>query len=181
MARYRLAAFAFAAAIITGIYLSHPAFPEDRTPTPPAAERGSGQLPSPPSACDTYAASEFDPNRKAEGVPFEKVDPHFAIPACEAAVHQFPDDDRLHFQLGRAYDKAGNFAAVSNTEKLLNEALRTHRLPSLECTWTARAFLKTPGQLLLGTEKLRSEDCRSHRRPSLRCIRTARAFLKTSG
>src|SRR5229473_4378871 len=42
--------------------------------------------------CDAYAASEFDPNRTAGPVPFDKLDPKLAIPACEAAVQQFPED-----------------------------------------------------------------------------------------
>ncbi|MET4118806.1 TPR repeat protein [Bradyrhizobium sp. JR1.5] len=60
--------------------------------------------------CDTYAASEFDPRRTSGAVPFEKLDPKLAIPACEEAVKQFPEDARLHFELGRAYQKANNFS-----------------------------------------------------------------------
>lgn len=66
------------------------------------------------SACDLYAASEYDTQRKSVGVPFDKIDFRLAVPACEAAVRQFPDDSRLNYQLGRAYQKAGNFAAAIN-------------------------------------------------------------------
>ncbi|HML08968.1 MAG TPA: tetratricopeptide repeat protein [Xanthobacteraceae bacterium] len=66
------------------------------------------------SDCDTYAASEFDRERKAPGVPLANIDPGLAIPACESAVRQFPQDSRLIFQLGRAYQKADNFAAAVN-------------------------------------------------------------------
>jgi TonB family protein len=64
------------------------------------------------SACDTYAASEFDTQRKAPGIPFDKIDPSLAVPACESAVQQFPDDTRLIYQLGRAYQKANNFTSA---------------------------------------------------------------------
>jgi Sel1 repeat len=60
--------------------------------------------------CDTYAASDFDAKRKEEGLPFEKVDPHLAIPACESAVRQYPNSPRLIFQLGRAYHKSNDFS-----------------------------------------------------------------------
>jgi Sel1 repeat len=61
------------------------------------------------SACDTYAASESDTQRKSAGVSFEKIDPTLAVPACESAVRQFPDNITLNYQLGRAYQKANNF------------------------------------------------------------------------
>jgi hypothetical protein len=64
------------------------------------------------AACDTYAAYPLDQQRRGPGVPFDKLDPQLAIPACEAAVRQSPKDYRLIFQLGRAYHKAQNFAAA---------------------------------------------------------------------
>ncbi len=64
------------------------------------------------SACDTYAANALDQQRRGPGVPFDRLDPQLAVPACEAAVRQFPDDVRLHYELGRAYQKAKNFAAA---------------------------------------------------------------------
>ena len=70
-----------------------------------SAERGT-------LACDTYAASEFDPQRRAPSVDFGKIDARLAVPACEAAVRQFPDDMRLRVQLGRAYEKANNFTSA---------------------------------------------------------------------
>lgn len=53
--------------------------------------------------CDTYAASPVDPQRITEGVAPDKIDVQKAIPACEAALKQYPDLARLHFQLARAY------------------------------------------------------------------------------
>jgi TonB family protein len=88
-------------------------------PSPPTQSTGAtASTPQPPtssqpaSACDTYAASEFDTQRKSPGVSQEKIDPNLAVPACESAVQQYPDDARLNFQLGRAYDKANNFSAA---------------------------------------------------------------------
>ena len=57
---------------------------------------------APVTDCDTYAASEKDPQRIEAGL---------AVPACEAAVRQYPDSSRLNYQLGLAYQKANNFAA----------------------------------------------------------------------
>ena len=46
------------------------------------------------------------------------VRPAVAVPACEAAVQKYPNDARLKFQLGRAYQKANNFiAAVAQYQK----------------------------------------------------------------
>lgn len=41
---------------------------------------------APVTDCDKYAASEFDPQRKATGVPFDEVNAALAVPACESAV-----------------------------------------------------------------------------------------------
>ena len=62
--------------------------------------------------CDKYAASDTDPNAKAPGVPLERVNPALAVPACTAAVRQFPNNARLLFQLGRAYRTADNFTVA---------------------------------------------------------------------
>ena len=67
---------------------------------------------APVADCDRYAASDLDPQRKATGVPFANVNPALAVPACEAAVRQYPNSTRLIFQLGRADQKANNFTAA---------------------------------------------------------------------
>src|SRR5208282_2857795 len=64
----------------------------------------------PVSDCDKYAASDIDPQRR--GLPFDKINPVLAVPACEDAVRQFPNSMRLRFQLGRAYENANNFTAA---------------------------------------------------------------------
>jgi TPR repeat protein len=63
---------------------------------------------APATDCDTYAASDFDPQRKSIGVSFDKIDSALAIPACESAVQSYPNSNRLIFQLGRAYQKGDN-------------------------------------------------------------------------
>jgi ATP-dependent protease ClpP protease subunit len=68
---------------------------------------------NPESACDAYAASDYDPESKSTGISFDKIDEGLAVPACEAAVQQFPENSRLNFQLGRAYKKASNFDAAA--------------------------------------------------------------------
>ena len=81
------------------------------------AERPAVKL-DPASACDTYAASDYDPQGKSAGISFDKIDAGLAVPACEAAVQQYPESSRLTFQLGRAYKKANNFdAAVTQYRK----------------------------------------------------------------
>ncbi|HEY5210517.1 MAG TPA: tetratricopeptide repeat protein [Stellaceae bacterium] len=65
---------------------------------------------APITDCDRYAASDLD--RVAPGVPFEKINPKIAIPACEEAVQAYPDSPRLVFELGRSYLKSTDFAAA---------------------------------------------------------------------
>jgi clan AA aspartic protease (TIGR02281 family) len=67
--------------------------------------------------CDKYAASNTDPNANAPGIPLDEIESAKAIQACEAAVRQSPNNARLLFQLGRAYQKAHNF----------NSALKDYR------------------------------------------------------
>ncbi len=56
---------------------------------------------APPTDCDTQAAVS---------VPFEKINPTLAIPACEEVVRRYPDSNRLIFELGRSFSKSGNFS-----------------------------------------------------------------------
>ena len=72
----------------------------------------AGAQDGPGTPCDTYAASPADPHRKTTGIPFEKINPAVAVPACEAAVRKYPYDARLSYQLGRAYQRASNFTAA---------------------------------------------------------------------
>ena len=63
--------------------------------------------------CHALAASPTDPARKAQGVPYNKIDGINASNACEIAVQKFPTDGQLWFQYGRALEKA----------KRINEAI----------------------------------------------------------
>jgi tetratricopeptide (TPR) repeat protein len=67
---------------------------------------------APVTDCDRLAANPDDPQRKAVSVAFDKIDTNAAIPACEAAVRQYPNDARLIFQLGRAFNAAKNYQAA---------------------------------------------------------------------
>jgi uncharacterized protein len=62
--------------------------------------------------CDRLAAAENDPFKlaAAKGVDFYKIDFARAIPACEAAIRENPDEKRFAYQLGRALDNGGRFA-----------------------------------------------------------------------
>jgi TonB family protein len=68
---------------------------------------------APATSCDTYAASDHDTQRKGVGVPFANINPALAVPACETAVRQYPNNSRLIYQLGRAYFKANNLLAAA--------------------------------------------------------------------
>ena len=76
----------------------------------------------PTTECDKLAASPEDPQRNAPGIDFNKVNPKAAVPACEAAVGQLPNEARLHFQLGRAYSKAKQYQSAVEHYKKAAEA-----------------------------------------------------------
>jgi TPR repeat protein len=63
--------------------------------------------------CDKYAGSLLDPRMKGAGVAADKIDPKIAIPACEEAVRNYPNNGRFLFQLGRSY-----FAAKDDAQAL---------------------------------------------------------------
>ena len=68
------------------------------------------------TACDLAAAHPSDPERVGPSVEFANLDPQRAIPVCEKAVADFPDEMRFKTLLARAFDKAGRGeeAAVLN-------------------------------------------------------------------
>jgi TPR repeat protein len=78
-----------------------------------ACSQSVSQQDAPVTDCDTYAASDADPQRKAGGVASDKLNPALAIPACQAAMRQYPNSGRLMFQLGRAYVIAKNYEAAA--------------------------------------------------------------------
>jgi TPR repeat protein len=58
---------------------------------------------APMTECDRLAASPGDPKKLGAGVEGDKVKGLLAIFACEAAVKAYPDEERLWFQMGRAF------------------------------------------------------------------------------
>ena len=61
--------------------------------------------------CDDLAAGEADQDRppNVKGVAYGRLDGHGALQACRAAVQAFPEERRLHYQLGRAHDRLGQY------------------------------------------------------------------------
>ncbi|GLR49205.1 caspase family protein [Shinella yambaruensis] len=61
--------------------------------------------------CDRLAAAENDPFRLASTKPigFYDIDFARAIPACEAAIRDNPQEKRFFYQLGRSLDHGGRF------------------------------------------------------------------------
>lgn len=66
--------------------------------------------PAAPTDCDRAAASDFDKQSPVSGIPFDKIDPKVAIPACIEALSRDPGSARLNYELARAYDADRNFA-----------------------------------------------------------------------
>jgi tetratricopeptide (TPR) repeat protein len=58
--------------------------------------------------CDKLAGSPMDPQKTVTGVSYDKLDATVAIPTCKQATEVDPNNARLWFQLGRAYEKQGN-------------------------------------------------------------------------
>lgn len=56
--------------------------------------------------CDKLAAHPEDKNRKAPGVPWDKLDAVTAIGACNLALKESPVSERIQFQLARSWHKA---------------------------------------------------------------------------
>jgi TPR repeat protein len=67
---------------------------------------------TPPTDCDSYAGNLTGPQEKGALVPFDQINSTLAIPACEGAVREDINNGRLHFALGRAYEKAKDLDAA---------------------------------------------------------------------
>src|SRR5688572_18027712 len=65
--------------------------------------------PSSVGACDQLAGHPADPQRTTPGVAFDVLDGARAKAACEAALGELRDNERIKFQLGRAYQKLDRF------------------------------------------------------------------------
>ena len=75
------------------------------------------------AACDRAAASPFDRNRPANvaGVMLDQIEAKIAVPACEAAAQTAPNDPRIAFQLGRAYEAGKNGKLAARLYKLASD------------------------------------------------------------
>ncbi len=78
------------------------------------------QTPAPVTDCDRYAAREFMRDQVAPGVPFEKIDPRVALPACENASGRYPDSSRLLFEFARVKLRSGQISSAVNLFKALS-------------------------------------------------------------
>ncbi len=65
--------------------------------------------PAPMMACDRLTAHPDDVAAVSPGVSFNQIDAFSAIEQCRQAAERFPEEVRFVYQLGRAYDKAGQF------------------------------------------------------------------------
>ena len=72
--------------------------------------------------CDQFAGSPRDPQKAHRGIIFSALNPDIAIPMCQEATAAYPNNARLWFQLGRAYEKQNNLnqaiAAYERAAKL---------------------------------------------------------------
>lgn len=67
--------------------------------------------------CDSLVAHPKNPYNEAAGVPWDDIDTKAAIAACERAIVMGNNTPRMYYQLGRAYDKAGNPKALEILRK----------------------------------------------------------------
>lgn len=86
------------------------------------------------TACDLAAAHPSDPERLGPSVDFANLDPQRAIPACEQAVADYPDEMRFKTLLARALDKAGRgeeAAALNETAMQAGSLAAYHNMGNL--------------------------------------------------
>ncbi len=83
----------------------------DPTPQHPANVVAPPPNPSRATRCDELAANPFDPDKieAVQGFKMELINWELAIPACEQAAAQFPQEPRFQYQLGRALQTAGRY------------------------------------------------------------------------
>ena len=87
--------------------------------------------PVPATDCDLYAASPQDLERWAPGVEYEKIETAKAVPACEAAVAAYPQEERFRFQLARALDAAKEHRRAAYLYRDLASMGHTHAAANL--------------------------------------------------
>ena len=88
-------------------------------PTAPALAQAANGV----SECDRLAAFPFDPNHPdgISGVQFYELEPDLAVPACERALEQLPDNPRYQYQLARSLIKAKRYSKALKFLRLAAE------------------------------------------------------------
>ncbi|MBD8067068.1 SEL1-like repeat protein [Devosia sp. PTR5] len=82
-------------------------------------------------ACNRLTASPYAMESAETGVPFDQLDAPKAIAACEAALVAQPGDATLRYQLGRAYDAAGDAAKAIAAYEAAGTPLAEYSLGAL--------------------------------------------------
>jgi uncharacterized protein len=109
LARQRLAELSRIAALPPP---AAPAAPVSRTaPAQAPADIAANPAATPVTDCDRAAAPAVSVTRLPDvpGRASSAIDPAVALPACQAAVTQYPDEPRFKYQLGRVQVAAKNF------------------------------------------------------------------------
>ena len=93
--------------------------PPKDLPVPATAETSRQQAPV--TDCDRYATTPFYPERKAPALHPLSIDAAKAIPACEAAVRDYPQERRLRFQLAITLNRADPSRSAAILRDLAND------------------------------------------------------------
>ncbi len=99
--------------LVSAVMLAEPAVPVQQR----------GRLFNVATPCDIAAAHPSDPERVGPAVEYANLDPQMAVPACEQAVRDFPENPRFKALLARALDKArrGSDAYLMNQAAMEQE------------------------------------------------------------
>lgn len=94
------------------------ALPQESSESPNAPELQpvrelSSNTPETVDEADRLLSHPDHPMRKATGVPMSKINFARALPQVLKALHQCQDSPRFTYQLGRAYEAAGDPGAMS--------------------------------------------------------------------
>lgn len=74
-----------------------------------APKKAPSDQSAPVTDCDRLAAEPTDPERRAPGVEFDKIDTAKALPVCKSAVAAHPKEKRFRYQLARTLNAARQF------------------------------------------------------------------------
>jgi WD40 repeat protein/tetratricopeptide (TPR) repeat protein len=74
-----------------------------------------------PTECEQLASHFADPFRITSPVSFDSIDPIVALPACERAVSEHPEQPRFRYLRGRVETRAGRIAAAAKDQENANK------------------------------------------------------------